>query len=245
MSLPRVLPWATLMFQRSLLWIAVLAACDSGDGGSTSDAANGGRDAQQPVQFVGEWGRGGWLKASGQFGSTSSLTTTLTGTTVGGTARLDGTAPSPLSGTFDGTLLTGMFMDTDDHTLDLVLKGGFLVGPYGGGSMDAIATFVSDLAPGAPAVIPAMLTGTWKSSKSAAMGTFAVTITGGLPNPSGHITAPGLADDDVIFGYQNNVLQGLANVSQTSVMLFGSGTKWVGSYGLGTDIGVLELTAAP
>lgn len=231
-----------LTLSRSVLCSFLFAACDSGGSGSSGDAATGGSDAQDAVQFAGEWGRGGWMNAGGQFGSTSSLTTTLTGTTVGGTARLDGTAPSPLTGTFDGTLLTGMFRSTNDHTLDLALTGAFLVGRYQG-SVDAIATFVSDAAPGAPAVNPTMLTGTWTSSKSAATGSFSMTITGSLPNPSGHITAPGLTDDDVAFAYQNRVLQGNANISQTSLQLFGSGTNWVGSYGKGTDIGVLVLTA--
>ena len=223
--------------------MVALAGCGSSGDGSSTDAANGGVDAVA-VEFAGEWGRGGWLNASGQFGTTSSLTTTLAGTTVGGTARLDGTRPSPLTGTFDGSVLMGMFRSTNDHTLELVLTGPFLVGPYQG-SVDAIATFVTDAAPGAPAVPPAMLTGTWKSSKSAATGSFAMTLTGGLPNPSGHLTAPGLADDDVGFGYNDRVLQGRANVSGTSLLLFGSGTTWVGSYGKGTDIGVLVLTAAP
>ena len=223
--------------------MAALAGCDSGGDGSATDAANGAVDAAR-VELAGEWGRGGWLTASGQFAATSSLTTTLTGMTVGGTARLDGTAPSPLTGTFDGTVLRGMFRSTNNHTLDLVLTGGFLVGPYQG-SIDAIATFVSDAAPGAPAVPPAMFTGTWKSSKSAATGAFAMTLTGGLPNPSGHITAPGLVDDDASFGYQNRALQGRANISGTTLLLFGSGTTWIGAYGKGTDLGVLELTATP
>ncbi len=238
------------MFQKYsglAVFLVLAAACDGGGGGGGggTDAPGGSADAPAAVQFAGEWGRGGWLSSGGQFGTSSSMTTTLTGTTVGGQTRIDGTAPSVLTGTFDGAKLLGMFRSTNNHMLDLRLTGGFLVGPYTG-SVDAIATFVSDAAPPAPATAPAKLTGTWTSSKSAATGSFTLTVTGGDLTMA-HITATGLVDEAAFLGYNDRVLQGAAQISGLQVVLFGSGTRFVGSYGLPNtnDNGVLELSVAP
>jgi hypothetical protein len=231
----------------SLVSFAALAGCDSGgsgggDGG-TVDAPSGSVDAA-PVALSGVWGRGGWLNGNGQVAAQSSMTLTLTGTTVGGEARINGTAPSVLTGTFDGARMMASFRSTSTYTLDLALTGGFLVGPYAGGIVDGIGTFVSDLAPPAPATMPTMLVGTWKSSKSAAMG--AVTVTLVDTNPiTGHINAVGLVDEDAQFGYNDRVIQGGTNITTTAVLLFGSGDRFVGSYGKGTDVGVLDLSFTP
>ncbi len=76
------------------------------------------------------------------------------------------------------------------------------------------------------------------------MGTITITTT--ATNPiMGHITAPGLVDEDAFLGYSERVLQGASIITSVSVMLFGSGMRFVGSYGTNTDVGVLDLIVTP
>jgi hypothetical protein len=192
----------------------------------------------QDAPFEGTW-KGFWLSNSGQMGG-AKLTTTLVGTTVGGFAEMDGSSKSALTGTFAAGNFMGSYKSTATYTFDLNVKGPFLVGAYVGGTIDTVTAMVSSTAAPAPATFPTKLIGTWKSLSSTRAGSITITVANGEGMLTGTVAAPGLVERDLYFVYTDGSLAG--GDATVHLQMLGSGSRFVGGFGDGTESGVIDLT---
>lgn len=226
----------------------VQGAAGSSAGGATGAAGTGapstgaaGTNAVADAPFAGTW-VGKYLAASATQGD-AKLTTTLTGTTVGGIAEMSGSKKSDLTGTFMAGNFKGSYFSTSTFMFDLNVKGPFLIGLYGFSDLSQFVTTMraSTAAPG-PATFPAKLVGTWKSLKSTKAGTITITLADAQGMLTGHVDAPGLAEADGFFTYDGGVLGG--GNANYSIQLLASGTHFLGGYGDGSnEVGIVDVTA--
>lgn len=208
----------------------------AGTSGGAGTGGTAGTAVTQSAPFEGIW-KGGWLSTDGQLGN-AKLTTTLTGTTVGGSAEMDGSPKSDLTGTFAAGNFMGSYRATATYTFDLNLTGSFLVGRYAGGTVDTVTTMLAATAAPAPATAPAKLVGTWKSLKSARAGSITITSVPGDGTLTATVAAPGLAESDVFLGYADGAMAG--GNTLIHLQLLGSGSRFVGGFSDGTEVGVID-----